>query len=242
MSTFEPRVVMSILKSSAILLANQRSEFEGKWKASVSFFLLASIGIRFDVHMWQVDARVKAWIKHRNTSQSSFTPQLEWEANVVEYVNFVYKLTKCHGNSKKDALPLSLPKDIPLFGPQFLPPSYLHVQRRRPAPVIQPETAYLKPFNVIHPFYYDNLSKCPQCESTDVRWDGWTTTGHWDLHGVREEETALGYQLVCKPCEGHFSHAKGSAGNDEGSFCFATTNMVFWKKWEHWEIPRLCFV
>jgi hypothetical protein len=183
---------------------------------------------------------VNGWIKHRSAagrSNSNSKDQLEWEANIVEYVGFVYKLTKSHGNSKKDALPPSLPKDIPLLGPRFLPPSYLHAQRRQPTPIIQPETAYLKPLNIVHPFYHDDISACPQCATTDTRWDGWTTTGHREIHGIYEEEMALGYQLVCKACESRFSHAKGSARDDEGSFCFATTNPMFWKRWEHWAIP-----
>jgi hypothetical protein len=109
---------------------------------------------------------------------------------------------------------------------------------RHPTPNIEPEIAYLKPLNIIHPFYHEFLAKCPECDSTEVRWDGWTTAGHRGIHGVREEETALGYQLVCKPCEARFSRAKGSCGADEGSYCFATTNPLFWKKWEHWAIPR----
>jgi hypothetical protein len=68
-----------------------------------------------------------------------------------------------------------------------------------------------------------------------VIWDGWTTSGHRELHGVQEEETVIGYQLICKPCEAQFSRTKGSS--DKGSFCFATTNPIFWKNWEHWAIP-----
>jgi hypothetical protein len=163
-------------------------------------------------------------------------PQLEWEAHIVEYVGFLFKLTKHHGNLKQNIPPPSLPKDIPLLGPRFLPPSYLHIQKCHPTPIIEPQTAYLKPFNVVHPFYHSGLEKCPQCDSSDVIWDGWTTSGHRELHGVREEETVIGYQLICKPCEARFSRTKGSG--DKGFFCFATTNPVFWKKWEHWEIPR----
>jgi hypothetical protein len=187
-----------------------------------------------------VETRFKGWHKHRTGDrvQANYLPQLEWEAHVVEYVGFIYKLTKRHGNSKSDSAPPSLPKDMPLLGPRFVPSSFLHVQRRQPVPKFQPQTAYLKPLNIVHPFYYESLSKCPQCGSTDVRWDGWTTTGHRELHGVREEETALGYQLICRVCESHYSHAGGNAGSAEGQFCFATTNHIFWKKWEHWEIPR----
>ena len=122
------------------------------------------------------------------------------------------------------------------MGPRFLPPTYTQIRKRNVTPVYQPTTAYLKPLNIIHPVYFDNISQCPKCDSTNTHWDGWTTTGHRDLHGVREEETALGYQLNCKDCESQHrdSHTKG--GKD--SYCFATTNVLFWEKWEHWAIPR----
>jgi hypothetical protein len=188
-----------------------------------------------------VDTRLKAWIKQRGAStrtQSTNIAQLEWEANVVEYVSLVYKHTKHQRNSKDSGPAPSLPKDVPFLGPHFLPLSYLHSRKRYPNPVIQPQIAYLKPLNIIHPFYHDHLGKCPQCGSSEVRWDGWTTSGHRDLHGLREEETALGYQLICKPCENKFSRVKGDAKGIQGSYCFATTNPVFWKNWEHWAIPH----
>jgi hypothetical protein len=71
-----------------------------------------------------------------------------------------------------------------------------------------------------------------------VRWDGWTTTGHRDVHGMKEEETVLGYQLICRQCEIRYSHAKDNIGGENRSYCFATTNPTFWQKWEHWKIPR----
>jgi hypothetical protein len=157
----------------------------------------------------------------------------------VEYVNFLFKSTKHHGNSKTDAPPLHLPKDVPLLGPRFIPPSYLHIQKRHPTPTIQPQVAYLKPFNVVHPFYYAGLGKrCPQCDSANVYWDGWTTSGHRDVHGIQEEETVLGLQLLCKECKSRFSHTKDNAGSEKGQYCFATTNPSFWRNWEHWQIPR----
>jgi hypothetical protein len=189
-----------------------------------------------------VNTRVKAWIKHRSSAtrnQSSIIAQLEWEAEVVEYVGFVYKLTKTHGNSKKATLPPCLPKDVPLLGPWFLPSLYLHIQKRQSMPIINPEISYLKPLNIVHPFYYDSLGSCPRCQSTDILWDGWTTTGHRKLHGIHEEETALGYQLICKQCKSQYLHEKGGAGDGEGAYCFATTNPVFWKLCEHWAIPSM---
>ena len=194
-----------------------------------------------DVQHWQVDTRLKGWIKHRSVAsqhQSKCVDQLCWEAHVVEYVNLLYRNTKRHGNAKASMPAPCLPQDVPLLGPRFIPPTYLHAKRRQGAPVAQPETVYLKPLNIVHPFYYDGISKCLQCGSLDVCWDGWTTTGHRMLHGIWEEETVLGYQLICKQCQDeHSAKSKGKIAN--GSFCFATTNPMFWKKWEYWAIPCL---
>ncbi len=174
--------------------------------------------------------RVNGWKKFRKSHTSS-DAQLAWESNVVEYVNYLYRQTKVHGNSK-DTQPKPLSKDIPLLGPRFIPPSYLHIQRRHAAPVIEPESAYLKPLNVVHPFYYPRLACCPQCKSNTVLWEGWTTAGSRDVHGISEEEMALGFQLRCKDCK--------ASGTTKGhKFCVATSNLVFWVNWEHWEIPSL---
>ncbi|THH15644.1 hypothetical protein EW146_g4880 [Bondarzewia mesenterica] len=187
---FEPSVVRTILKNS--LPSSQRNEFEKAWNLAVS-------------------KRITTWTNNRMT-QSHSPAQLEWEAHVVEYVNFAYERTKVHANSKKGTLPPSLKGDIPIFGPRFVPPTYLHLQKRQSVPTIKPETAYLKPLNIIHPFYYPKLTKCPQ------------------------EEGALRFQLRCKPCEQLYGK---HGGNGDGQYCFATMNPVFWKRWEFWELPRM---
>jgi len=235
-SVFEPKTVIAILKNSSIVPTNEKKGFESNWIKAVCCLALK---IHADVHFLQVDGRVKAWLKHRGqgTKESStLCAQLEWEAHVVEYVSRIYKETKSHGNAKL-AVSRSLPRDIPLLGPRFLPPAYLHEQKRQQNPRIEPMTAYLKPLNIIHPFYYDNIARCPQCASTDTRWSSWTPTGHRDLHGMYEEETALGYQLICKQCESRFSRTTGQEANDDGMYCFATTNFIFWEKWHYCEIP-----
>jgi hypothetical protein len=63
-------------------------------------------------------------------------------------------------------------------------------------------------------------------------------SGHRDVHGIRQEETAIGYQLVCKACKKQHSAVDKSKQGHSTSYCFATTNASFWGKWEHWEIPR----
>jgi hypothetical protein len=176
----------------------------------------------------QVKDRLKNWMTNR-TTQASSPAQLEWEANVVEYVNYMYSLTKVHGNATKNTVPPVVPKGIPVWGPRFVPPTYIHLHKRSSAPEISPDTAYLKPLNIVHPFYFPGLAKCPKCHSVHVTWEGWTGTGSREVHGVNEEEFALGYQLRCKDCQ---------AAGGSTKFCVTTTNPVFWEKWEHWEIPR----
>lgn len=124
---------------------------------------------------------------------------------------------------------------MPLLGPRFLPPSWLHLRRREPVPNILPSVAYLKPLHIVHPLYYHWLKTCPQCDSESVSWQGWTATGPREVHGIRREETTLGYQLECKDCEARFG---GRNAEEEGKYCFATTNAKFWERKEHWEIPR----
>jgi hypothetical protein len=80
--------------------------------------------------------------------------------------------------------PRSLPSNIPFFGLQFLPPSYA-VLRKHQTSTVEPESAYFKPVNVVHLFYYPMLARCPECQSLDVKWDGWMGTGLHKVHGVK---------------------------------------------------------
>ncbi|KAL6299496.1 hypothetical protein BKA93DRAFT_829872 [Sparassis latifolia] len=210
MSVFEPATLIPVLKNAADV--NKKKGFEKKWKS-------------------EVEKRWKGWRDSRET-QSQYAAQLEWEAHVVEYVNFVYSETKLHGNSKNEHAP-TLAQEIPILGPQFVPPSYLHIQKRDPTPAIGPEMTYLKPVHIVHPFFYPELAQCPQCDSEDVKWSGWSTTGHREVHGVFREETAIGLQLRCKRCE----HQYGPGAAETGSYCFSTTSASFWERREHWEIP-----
>lgn len=91
---------------------------------------------------------------------------------------------------------------------------------------------YMKPLNVVHQFFYPELAKCPRCLSTDVTWDGWTGQGSRDVHGINQEETAIGYQLRCKICK----ESKDKSASS--THCVATTNPEFWENWEHWQVPR----
>lgn len=178
--------------------------------------------------------KVAGWKKNR-TGQVDSDEQLTWIANVVLYVDYVHKATSARSGSKKAMLPLLLEKEVLLLGPRFEPPSYVHLRKRNATPGITPKITYLRPLNIVHPFYYPSLAKCPQCDSVDISWQGWTAAGHRDVHGLRREETALGFQLQCNPCKNRFG---GRNAAEEGTYCFATTNLKFWERKEHWEIPR----
>jgi hypothetical protein len=150
---------------------------------------------------------------------------------VVQYVNYIHKATTVRGGPKNGQAPPILRKEVPILGPRFLPPSYIHIQKCSPTPAIIPTSAYLKPLHIIHPFYHPELAKCPQCDSDNILWEGWNTAGHREVHGIHREETALGYQLKCQPCRD---------SSQQSNYCFATTNAKFWGNKEHWEIPREC--
>jgi hypothetical protein len=145
----------------------------------------------------------------------------------------MYKATTVRGSPRNGSVAPVLRKEVPLLGPRFLPPSYLHIKKRNSTPNIVPASAYLKPLHIVHPFYYPELSKCPQCHSDNILWDGWNTAGHREVHGVYREETTLGYQLKCTPCRDTLQ---------PGGYCFATTNAKFWANKEHWEIPRVYII
>ncbi|KAE9405193.1 hypothetical protein BT96DRAFT_1015845 [Gymnopus androsaceus JB14] len=214
MSAFEPSVIISILQT--LEEPSERKAFADRWQSDVT-------------------ARIRSWTTNRpKSSQSTVKEQLEFEAHVAIYVNYLNAQTT--SRKKKDAFRLPLPPSIPIYGPRFMPPTHLHSLRRDPScTTLVPKTLYLKPVNVVHPFYYPQLCCCPQCgESKKIGWVGWTGQGSRDIHGINYEETALGVQLRCDTCKSRLP----TEGKKKGPHCFATTSPVFWEKLEHWEIPR----
>ncbi|KAJ7130666.1 hypothetical protein C8R46DRAFT_1236100 [Mycena filopes] len=211
MATFDPAVILAIL--TAGLTSTARNKVEKDWKSNVT-------------------KRVNGWLSSR-TTQTRYVPQLEWEANIAEYVMLLHRETRPARTTKaSNTIPKAqvLKAGVPIYGPRFIPPSFIDTRLR--GGKVKAETAYLRPINIIHPVYYPALGKCPHCGSEDIDWDSWNATGSREVHGVRREETALGYQLrhdKCLPDEGE----SGTRNR-----CFATTNMGFWRNWEHWEIPR----
>ncbi|KAI0368259.1 hypothetical protein BV20DRAFT_948599, partial [Pilatotrama ljubarskyi] len=188
----------------------------------------------------QVERRWKSWMKRRPT-QSQYIPQLEWESHVIKYVDWVYGLATAKG----EGTPLKL--ETPFLGPRFVSPSYLQEYRRSGKPDVLPETAYMKALTVVHPLYFEGLLKCPCCDTVctwtnprAVYWSGWTTTGHWKIHGLEREETAIGYQLRCTQCGKDDPEDGGTSRGSDGSGtkCYSTTNYLFWERCKHWRIPR----
>lgn len=179
--------------------------------------------------------------------------QYEWEAEVVEYVNYISDKTRVR--SSKTLTRPCLDNKVPILGPHFVPPSYLHARKRNQSePAVSPEISYLKPLRVIHPFYYCELARCPRCNCSDgIQWDGWTGTGPRDVHGLMLDEAAIGTQLRCENCRNDPTSKKGLQNETEceqsetenrhnprtnlKGHCFATTNPDFWRGWSHWSIP-----
>ncbi|KAJ3477525.1 hypothetical protein NLI96_g10403 [Meripilus lineatus] len=187
---------------------------------------------------WNLEVKklVEKWTKARESSDQPIVhDQLVFAAQVVQYMNYITHLPsagKSFPNADK-TIPITLPANIPLYGPRFIPPGYLDVQKRHASPDIKPKTAYLKPLHIIHPFYYPQLRACPRCGSEQVTLQGFTTTSYRLVHGVSFEETALGCQVRCRPC----SDAR-RLGDLEGPCNFATTNCLFWENWDPNAIPR----
>lgn len=188
---FEPDVTIAIIKSPLSL--KEARKLESGWNTSVSNRSAPS-HCR-DTYFEQVNNRVTTYMKNR-PKQSVYEPQLRFEANAVEYVNYLSSQTLSSGKPNK-----TLSNRIPIFGPRFVPPSYSHYQRRNSAGKMTPEVMYLRPLNIVHPFYYPQLAHCPSCGSKNIKWNGWTATGARELHGVHSEERALGFQLNCEDCK-----------------------------------------
>lgn len=238
---FDPRAIVAALKGLEWShIPKGKDNFERVWKENVSnsyHHVETRETNCFAAFDFQVNKRVQAWSSHKDNKATPLA-QLEWEAAVVEYVDRIYSKVSVHGNSgalAKEAI-RTLEKNIPLLGPRFVPPTLLHRTRREATPHIKPEHLYLKPITAIHPMFYSTeLKQCPQCSSSDIRWDGWNATGARVVYGIQYNERALGYQMRCK------GDCKTKKNTDSSTgYCIATTNQTFWDKWEHWRVPSKC--
>ncbi|KAG1751553.1 uncharacterized protein EDB91DRAFT_1045192, partial [Suillus paluster] len=112
-----------------------------------------------------VEKRVSTWNEvrsHMNNPRPQF--QLQWESEIVEYVQFLWEKTRTQFKRGK---PSKLGVNVPLLRPWFMPPLYLHIQKRSGGGAIEPKIQYLKPLNIVHPFYYPQLAQCPRCKSDE---------------------------------------------------------------------------
>ena len=181
-SVFEPSVVVAAL--AALEPSSERKAYVTKWNDNVS--RLPACHANGYSPPTQVQKTVAQWKKNQ-TAQLDSNEQLEFATHTVEYTNYVQSATSVHKGAKSHADPPVLKAGVPLLGPLFLPITYIYFQKRSKRPQITPKVGYLKPIHIIHPFYYPNLKKCPQCDSMDedfVSWQGWTSTGYQEMHGV----------------------------------------------------------
>ncbi|KAF7294249.1 hypothetical protein HMN09_01153400 [Mycena chlorophos] len=200
MSVFDPPTVLELMRKSSLGIKVP------EWKAAV-------------------EKRVESWLKPFKSDPKlaralpQLTRQFIFEAHVAQYVMAVWKATHIHGNSKSTT-PKTLPKDVPIYGPRFLPSTLLDVSKRNPT-CVEPETLYIRPLNV----------RSRGTSGSDLE--------RGDVHGLFYEERALGYQLRCSECETKYKGKKvlGRDGEKLG-YCFATTNAKAWAGINHWEIPR----
>jgi hypothetical protein len=85
-------------------------------------------------------------------------------------------------------------------------------------------TQYIKPLNVIHPFYYPQLATCPRCGS--------------DKENICKESAKMKKGNTKNTPGDDDAGAQASETADLESYCFATTSAAYWRTWEHWRIPR----
>ena len=108
MSVFEEDSIRAILK--AVLDSQQQKKFMVEWDKAVSQpyprCKSFSLTVRGKVKAW-----VKSWLKEQSENSSPLSlEQLNWEAHIMEYMNFIYARTRIHGNAAKGAIPSSLDK------------------------------------------------------------------------------------------------------------------------------------
>ena len=98
-----------------------------------------------------------------------------------------------------------------------------------------PEWAYSKKVQILHPVFYPFLARCPSCRSKNVNTNGWTSTRHHEVHEVSSEEVVIGVQLRCNNCNPARTRLAGKDVEDvlggrnlnNTKFCFVTTNTEF---------------
>ncbi|KAI1781643.1 hypothetical protein LXA43DRAFT_908159, partial [Ganoderma leucocontextum] len=163
--------------------------------------------------------------------------QLDFVSATCEYTAFLANQIR-NPKGEKGAKQKLDPR-IPLFGHKFYPPTYMSQKLRKVSPDVTPELTCLKPVTVLHPALIEELNFCPRCNATgtDLAWNGWTTSGPRDVHGVSSEEQVIGVQMRCNKCKAARGRADTEDDDEDESYCWGTASSQFWEKKEHWEIP-----
>src|SRR5258708_32399513 len=96
--------------------------------------------------------------------------QFEFIACVTHYVKFVNR----HFATSKRSAHFSLPDNVPLLGPRFIPPTpHLVSKYCRNRNLLVPEAYYLCPVTIVHPLFYPIC--CPNCQKAsgtpETLWD-----------------------------------------------------------------------
>ncbi|KAI0685123.1 hypothetical protein BC835DRAFT_1421556 [Cytidiella melzeri] len=183
---FHPEVAIAGLRA-LIPTTSEQAAFEDEWERNVT-------------------TRVKSWTVARQGHQSLQHEQLQWEAHVVEYVNYIScSKSAVKTTQTKKGAGCKVPGGLPIWGPVFNPPSFSDILRRDSHVLlnratgkldeIKPDVAYIRRLTVIHPYYFKSLQRCPRNATHNIANDGWQSTGSRDVHGVSQEEAAIGYQI-----------------------------------------------
>ncbi|PIL26811.1 hypothetical protein GSI_11072 [Ganoderma sinense ZZ0214-1] len=183
-------------------------------------------------NQWNASAKthLTSWKKSRK-SQSTFEPQLKFNSQCTAYTEALWDRVQPTSSGGEWA---ALPADWPAYGPRFYPPTFGQYQLRQVASDCDPEWAYIKVLMVIHQVYFPFVMRCPNCHSRNTKPNGWTSTGHREVHGLSAEECVIGVQFRCKDCEAR----RRSGGDLDATYCYSTTSPEFWQKMSLWEIPR----
>jgi hypothetical protein len=168
----------------------------------------------------------------------------------VAYVNFLSDNIGSSSKSKGSSTNL-LPLNIPIYGPRFIPTPPLQFSFRSNAASIRPDHFHLKPITIMHPLYQllpSSVVACPGCRDRstkpNLKMKGWASDGPRLVHGLKEEEFALGYKLRCDTCQAlnqQKSADKQAKEKDDDSSpaSFHTTSPHYYQGVEHWQVPGM---
>ena len=173
-----------------------------------------------------------SWKKARKT-QSTYEPQLRYNAECMAYTDTLWEKVRPLSPGEEYH---TLSPDWPFHGPRFPAPTFTHYQWRQVASECNPKWSYIKTVIILHQVFFPFLMCCPNCCGCDVQPNGWTATGHREVHGLQDEECVLGVQFQCVDC--FVKRGNGGPGESDEKYCFSMTNPEFWQGISLWDIPR----